>query len=347
MSIVAPGTDILITAAEDLLFRQMGAEPLKTALTNVNWLYRYHQPRLVGVAPSQPSALGRTAIVVVPIVPSADTGMRYDFRTTVITSVNCNVTVTVEYCTAYTGLPASGTPTAWTNIFTQVTAATGLAVTTQHKATQAIPATAIALRWSVSVDAGTFELHHLHAAPVPSTVASGVQASGFVAYDDGLFDGVTGAPVHTELLNRCKRSTLAIMRDRRVMVASVAADEVQANCRIVETDKTALAPFAVQRLVFPWQGDDIAVSVQCLATCSAGSGTGLIVVAQQPSDLVTDPQSVVLDASAAGAIDSGTLTLRLQGEGLYRWADVAVFLKTTSGNSTYLHSLVIIYRPGD
>lgn len=346
MAIVAPGTDLLITDAEDLIFRQMAAEPLKSALTNVNWLYLNHQPRLVGVAPSQPSAINRNAVVVVPIAPSAD-GLRYDFRTTAITSAATNLTVTVEYCTSYTGLPTSGTPTAWTNIFTQITATGALAVTTQHKTAQVIPATAVALRWTVSVAAGTFELHHLHTAPVPTAVASGVQASGFVAYDDGLFDGTATAPVHTELLNRCKRSTLAIMRDRRVMVASLAGDEAQANCRVAETDKTSLAPFAVQRLVFPWQGDEVAVSVRCLATCSAGSGTGLVVVAQQPSDAVTDPASVTLDASTTGAIDSDTLTLTLQGEGLYRWADVAVYMKTTSGNTTYLHSLVIIYRPGD
>lgn len=347
MAIVTPGASMVITPAEDLIFQQMEAEPLKTALTNVNWLYLNHQPRLVGVAPSQPSALARNAVVVAPITPSAEAGMRYDFRTTAITSANTNLTVTVEYCTAYTGLPTSGTPTAWTNIFTQVTATTAAAVTTQHKATQAIPSTAVALRWTVAAAAGTFELHHLHAAPVPSAVASGVQASGFAAYDDGLFDTVSGAPVHTELLNRCKRSTLAIMRDRRIMVASVAGDEAQANCRVSETDKTAFAAFATLRLVFPWQSDTVAVSVQCLATVSAGSGTGLVKVSQVASDGVADPAEVVLDASAAGAIDSDTLSLTLQGDGPYRWADVAISMKTTAGNTTYLHSLAMIYRPGD
>ncbi len=352
MAIVTPGTDLVITPAEDLIFQPVALSPLSVALTNANWLYLYHRPPLVSVAPQQPSAMTRTAIIVVPCIPSADSvaGTRYDFHTVVLTSNNANITVAVEYCTSYTGLPGSGAPTAWTNIFTQVTAATASVVLTQAKLSQAVPTTAVALRYSVSVSAGSFELHHMLAVPAPTTVPTGLQNSGFIGYDDGLFGTVTNAPVHAELLNRCRRSSIAVLRDRRQMVLSLCADEVQANCLITEDNKTSLAAFPSVVLWFPWQGEFLDVTVYALATVDAGTSMGLLTVSQVPAGDVQDVATVTLDASGtdgSGGIKSGTLRLRLSGEGLMRWARVAVSMKTTSANAIYLHSLVALWQPGD
>ena len=349
MAIPAIGADLVITPAEEFGLAAMALEPLQTALENVNWLYMYHRPQLVSVCPTEPAAMGRNAVVVVPIQPSAD-GLRYDFHTEVVGSNNTNVTVVVEYCTSYTGLPTSGSPTTWTNIFTQATGITAATRAAQLKTGQTVPATAVALRWTVSVAAGTFELHHLLAVPAPTSVANAIQASGFVPYDDGLLT-VADAPVHTEFLNRCALSTAAILRDRRHMALSLCQDEAQANVDTVVTGQTSYLTWPRVRAWFPAQsGPTVSLTVSALATMSAGSGSKLIRVAQVPDAqgaAIGPCKAVELDATSAGNIKTATLQLQLQGDGLMRYADLQVAIRTTVAHTTYLHSLVASWRPGD
>lgn len=349
MALVTPPTTLTITPAEDLIFRPMGESPLDAALTNVNWLWFYHRPPIADACPMLGSAIARTVRVVVPIIAADDAAdLRYDVRTVAITSGAANLTVTLQYCSTYTGNPASGTPTTWSNIFTQATATTAGAVTVQLKTGQSIPANAVALRWVVSVDVGNFELHHLHAVPSPTALPTGVRPSGFVPYDDGIFT-LTGGPVHTELLNRCRGSALAVLRDRRTPRLSFVADEVQAACSAVETDKTALAAWPQVTITLPFAGESVDLTVYALATVSAGSSTGLLEVRQvaEPGLSLTD--AVTLDASGtdgSGGIKTGTLTVRPVGQGLARKATLEVRSKTTAGNSLYIHAIVAIWRPG-
>jgi hypothetical protein len=151
------------------------------------------------------------------------------------------------------------------------------------------------------------------------------------------------------LLNRCRGSALAVLRDRRTPRLSFVADEVQAACAAVETDKTALAAWPQVTVTLPFAGESVDLTVYALATVSAGSSTGLLEVRQvaEPGLSLTD--AVTLDASGtggSGGIKTATLTVRPVGQGLARKATLEVRSKTTAGKSLYIHAIVAIWRPG-
>jgi hypothetical protein len=347
MGIPAVGADVIVTPQQGLILPAMSSEPLQTALLNTNWLYVYRWAPLVTVCPSEPTAMARTAVVVVPVRPSVD-GLRYDFHVEAVCSADTNLTVVVEETDNYTGLPTSGSPTAWTAIFTTVSAETAGARAAQITTGQTIAADTVALRFTVSVAAGTFELHHLLAFPHPATIAAGSAASGFVPYDDGILT-TAGGPVHTELLDRCAYSTAAILRDRWEMAASLCQDEAQANVDLVATNRTEWAVWPVQRVWLPGQSGPVKLRVRSLISISAGAGADLVRLAQVPDPAgvaIPPPQSVTLDGSTAGMVDTATLTVYPQGDGLLRYVDLQPAIRTTAANTTYLHALVAFFEPG-
>jgi hypothetical protein len=345
MAIPAPDTKIRVIASQGLIFPKMGLAPLEAALHNVNWLWLNHKPALVSLCPTEPSGMTRNVVIVVPIIPSAD-GIRYDFRTTVVTSGAATLTVVGDYCTAYTGLAASGTPTVWTNIFTQATAFVGAGRNTQDKTGQTIPATAIALRWTLSISAGTYETHHLLVTPGETAVGAGVKASGFVPWDSALFGTVAGAPVHTELLNRCRMSALSLMIDRKQAAFSFGQDEVQANTRISSQNKSTWQAFQPVRCYLPNQGKTATLRIRALISKSGATGSASVVrLSQLPGPGVTAPASLELVGSVAGAISTGDLTVTLCGNGLGRYVDLLLEHRTDGNFYTYLHSIVAIWSP--
>ena len=347
MAIPAVGADVIVTPAEDFPLASMDTEPLQTALLNVNWLYIYHRPPLVCVAPSEPTAMGRNAVIVVPVRPSLD-ALRYDFHVEAVCSANTNLTVVCEETNSYTGLPTSGTPTAWVNIYTTVSAETAGARAAQITTSKTIAADTVALRFTVSVAAGTFELHHLLAFPAPAALVAGTAASGFVPYDDALLT-TAGGPVHTEWLDRCVYSTAAILRDRYQMALSLCQDETAANVDYAPASVSSFAEWPVQRIWLPYQGGPVLLDVRSLLTVSGGSGANLVRVAQVKDPLggpVPPPNSVLMSGDATGYIDQQDLRVYPQGSGLMRYVDVQVAVKTDGANTLRLHSLVAFYRPG-
>ena len=348
MAIPAVGADVIVTPQEQFPLAPMAVAPLQTALLNANWLYIYDWAPLVDVCPWQPTAMGRNAVCVVPVQASVD-GIRYDFHVEAVCSAATNLTVVCEYTTAYTGLPTSGTPTAWNNIYTTVTAEGAGARAAQITTGQVIPATAVALRFTVSVAAGTFELHHLLAFPHPTALAAGTQPSGFAPYDDGLLTSAL-APVHTEFLDRCLRNVKSVLRDRYLQRFALVQDETAANVDWVLTNTTAWQQTVTVRLWFPYQGASVLLTLRSLITVSAGAGADLVMVIQIPDptgDAVSVANGATLDGSTAGAIDGTTLRLYLQGQGKMRYADIAVRVKTTAANTTRVHSLVGHWLRGD
>lgn len=336
-------TKLNITPQADLVLATQELLPLASALENVNWLWVNHKPPLVDVCPSTPSAMTRNTVIVVPIIPSAD-GIAYDFHTTISAGAALTLTVTVEYTASYTGLAASGTPTAWVNIFTQATAFGAGGRQVQVKLAQTVPTAAVALRWTLSVSASTYEAHHILALPGETTVATGLKTSGFLCYDTGLFGTVTGAPVHTELLNRCRRSATALLIDRKQMAFSFAQDEVQANYRVRSYNQSQYQNFQTVRVWFPNQGKTATLNMRALVSITGGAAA-TVKISQQGADGVTSPQSVTFTGTVAGAITTGDLLLTLQGTGLGRYADLILEWKTDGAFYTYLHSIVGIWKP--
>lgn len=346
---VTPPALLEITPSQDLVLPAMDEQPLRRALENVNHLWQYFRPPLVDVCPTVAPAVARTITIVVPIVPSAD-GLRYTFRTEVVCSAVSTLTVDVDYCTAWTGLAASASPTAWTGIFATTSATPAGTRHAQTDLSMVIPATAIALKFEVSVAAGTISLHHLLVLPgAAAPTASGVQLSGYACFDDGILVALAGAPIHTEFLNRCKRSSRALLRDRRQMCFSFGQDEAKANMRAVLTGDTSGVDLPPVRCYFPGQGKSIYVEFSALVSLSAGAGGALVDVAQIPSVPSPPyvPQAIQFAGSLAGTLTTTSMRLYLEGPPGERFADIHVRVRTTAANSTYLHALTALWRPGD
>ena len=85
----------------------MAAQPLKTALGNLNWLYVNHTPALLSVCPSQtPTTLAQHYDL--PIRPSAD-GLPYVVRLIFVPTETTTIDIDVETTAAYTKTGATWT----------------------------------------------------------------------------------------------------------------------------------------------------------------------------------------------------------------------------------------------
>lgn len=342
VAILTPST-LQVTSQAGLLVPAMAADPLRTALQNLNYLWRQYRPPLVDLCPNVAVTGGRAKLVY-PIWPSQD-GIKYNVEHRLMPSWTTTATITVDYCTSYTG----GTTT-WTNLATSSTATTANVLLTKLDNGLVIPANAVALRFDYQVALGTCAAEHVLVYPAADACTVGIKPSGFVPFDDGML-AVAGAPIHTELLNRCKRSTLAIVRDRRQQVLSFGQVETGTTWTVCPPDKAPIdAPASYEqfrdlpavRIWLPYQGPTVVVALRVLADVDAGATADLIRVRQLG---VQDAQSISF--SASGAIVSGTLRLNLQGQGLSRYADIAIAARRTTGNSTRLRAVSAYWTPGD
>lgn len=333
MAIVTP-TAVGIVPQWQMLLPQMVAQPLQTALRNLNYLHRFHRPALLSAVVNADPLLTRTAEYHVPVMPSAD-GLRYTFEARFICS-NATQTVNLswDYCTTY-----AGGATAWTNLAANnvVTGGAGT-LTTRTDADLTVPANAVALRCTLTAPgAGTRTDHHLLVYPTPSAATATAYASGFRPFDDGLFLSADGAPVHTEFLNRCKRSAAAIVQDRKQMAFSF-VQEFRTAPRLIRSSSVAEGPYPIGRAFFPNQKGTTTLDVRVIAGVSAGATAGLVSLAQVGLAKTA--------FAASGSIESGTLNVQIQGSGLLAYADLQFWLKYVAGNATRPWAIVAFYTPG-
>lgn len=339
MAITTPA-GIQISKDYQLLVPAMAKQPLQRALENLNYLWKFHRPALVDVCPNVDLARGGHTMVY-PIAPSAD-GLRYDFEHRIMPTANSNCAITVDYTTAYAG---GGTD--WVNIYAVNPATTANTLLTHNDASLVIPATAVALRVDYLVAAGNIAPQHILIHPAPSNAVAGIQASGFTPFDNGLLVGQTGAPVHTEYLNRCKISALSLLRDRRQQVLSFLQRDAGvpwSPCPPAApvVDYTQFQDLPAVRVFLPFQGPDATIAISALADVDAGGTANLISVRQ-----VGVPDANQATFAANGAINTANLVLHLQGQGLDRYADLAIGAKITASNNTYLRAVSAYWRPGD
>lgn len=333
MAIVTP-TDVGIVPQWQMLLPQMVAQPLQTALRNLNYLHRFHRPALVSAAVNADPLLTRASEYHVPVIPSAD-GIRYTFETRFLCSnATQTVNVSLDYCTTY-----AGGATVWTNLTANnvVTGGAGT-LTTRTDADLTVPATAVALRWTLTAPgAGTRTDHHLLCYPTPAAPTATAYASGFRCFDDGLYLAANDAPVHTEWLNRCKASAAAIVQDRKQMAFSF-VQEYRTAPRLTRNAGTLEGAFPIGRAFFPNQKGTTDLAVRVIAGVSAGATAGLISLAQ-----VGGAKTAL---AASGNIESGTLNVQINGNGLLSYADLQFWLKYTAGNTTRPWAIVAYYTPG-
>ena len=332
----APG-DLSIVKASQYLAPPADEQPLRTILKNANWLYAKYQPPLVNVVWTAITIADRATQFVVPIIPSAD-GLTYTFRHMVeahaFTPTNQPLSVTVEEWVGgawssleSTGYTVSATDSTW--------------ITYSHNDT--INAAATMLRVSYDrQNSSEYQPGSLLVYPNPGAVGAGRKASGFWPFDNGLLTAA-GAPLNVEHHNRASRNAAAVLADRAQMVASFAQESTPSHVRWT----SATTPIADGQWVkighavatFPGQRDP-QVQVRALGSVSAGATDDLIMLRQVGGD------AVVLDADAA--VDSGTLTLDLDNGGTDgARAELELYVRDTSGNTTYLHACCAFWVKGE
>ena len=336
MAITTP-TEIQITPGYALMLPSMGKQPLKRALENVNFLWKYHRPALVAVAPNADPAVTRASDYHIPILPSLD-ALRYTFHHRVLCSAATQaITVSVDETDAY-----AGGATVWTNIYSSNETSGGAgALNTWVHVDKTIPADAVALRVSYTGPAaGTRTDHHILAYPAPADAVAGVTASGFVPFDDGMLDHADLAAVHTELVNRCKESTAAILQDRRQWAFSF-VQEYRTAPRLTRLNLVEWWPAPVARVWLPHQGPTVDLAFRVIGEVSAGATANLLRVSQVGA---TVGKTVTFAADAA--IGSATLTCEVQGSGLMRYVDLVFALRSTAGNTTRPFGVMAFWTPG-
>jgi len=325
---------VQISKASALKLPEMAQEPLKTALENLNYLIRYHRPPLVDDCPMRSFGLTRGSTYVLPITPSAD-GLRYTFETRwiVLSAATQSVTVSVDSSDAY-----AGGATVWSNIFSQATTSAGAGtLTTQTKADQIIPADAEVLRYQISAPAsGARDDHHFLVYPTPAATAAGRMAgSGAIPFDDGGLGHADEWPIHTEFINRCKVTAVAVLIDRWQRALSMLDEELTAGYTGPASDGWNEMPPV--RCYLPFQGPEVNLEVFAIAQVTGGT-TAVLRVGQVGGDSI--------ELAATGQITGDTLTVKTKGTGAMTHADLRVQRYRTTGQTTYVNAISAYYIPG-
>jgi len=321
----------------ELYVPPMAAQPLKTALENLNYLWKWHRPPLVDLCPTRNVAADRGFVAHIPIRPSAD-GLSYTFETRILPFATSTCTVKIEYCTTY-----AGAGTTWTNLATTAGIATTAHTHLTHTdASLTIPAAAVALRLTVTAaGSGYLRVDHFLVYPTPVAPVAGIASgSGFVPFDDGLL-GAAGAPIHTELINRCKLSAVAVTRDRWQMAVSFVqqAESTVAYPCSGSTTWTALPPM---RVYLPGQTNGH-LYLHVLATVDAGATADLVRIRQ-----IGVAGGLAATFNADETLDANGFDVFVQRPGeLGAYVDLEIACRNTAGNTTSLRTVVGFWRPND
>ncbi len=337
MTITTPST-VQISTASQLWLPALAAQPLQRALQNVNYLMQYHRPALVDLCYTAEAQLTRSAVYIVPIIPSAD-GLRYTMvHRLVCSAASQSVTVTVDYSATY-----AGGSTTWTNIYSQGITSSGSAgaLTTHTKADQTIPAAATVLRVTYTAPAsGNRTDHHLLVYPSPGAPAAGITTAGAVPFDDGLISDADKAAIHTEWINRCKRTAVAVLTDRKQCALSFAQDE-SSQLHTWSTLGTGFYALPPGRVWLPHQSGPVTLAIRAIGKVSAGSTSDRIRVRQ-----IGYLGSVSATLDADETTQSATLAVQVQNPGPMGYADLEIAVSRVGANTSRLLACMAYYTPG-
>ena len=271
------------------------SDPMHTMLRRCNWLYATHAPPLLSTTFQSTAAASQQ--FVTSAVPSAD-GLTYDALLTLYASASSgNVTVDVEESSTSS---SAGWSTVTGSPFTHALGGAGDQVVSFSFP---IAAASRYFRLTVTAPSGTVQTQHWLVYPQKlSSLAHAVRSSGFIVYDDAYLDGVAGAAIHTEMLNRAWQNAYRVVADRRQRLFDCA--------ELLSSGKSRYPPLAnvAQRVAYfgapmlPEGQDEITVTVRVRAYDSGG--TGGLRVGQ------LDRTSVTLDADDTDQ----TATLTLYGD---------------------------------
>lgn len=334
MTVTTP-TTLEIVAQQTLASASLAKEPLHKILKRLNYLWRYHRPPLVAISPTVAS-MTRDTVVECGVEPSAD-GLSYEFTHRCrIGGANGTMAITVEQWDG----------SSWTTIAGPSSDATTANSWFAKTQTATIAANARRLRVTYAHGTDAYWVSDLHAIPAPTSTPATRQQSGWIGYDDGLL-AATGAPIHAELLNRCKTSAIAVLQDRRSMVLSWAQDRTTARHLGKVTSPwgsafTGSAAMLLGRgpLGLPGNGGKAVVSLHLHGKTTGGGATATCSVRQVGAS--HDGSTVAFD------LDDAWKTGDLVVVGERPEVEVVVVNPDTSGTgAAILDSLVGFWTPGE
>ena len=325
MAITVPGDWDHLTKGELVGHVPAAVEPVNTLAQRTHYVYRNHAPPIFTGIVWNAAATGHEAYF--PISPSAD-GLSY------IVDVFMSYTGADTYVLRVYSTPDSATASAtWTLLATDSDAITG-ASHHQYSATITIPAATKFLRIA-SASSTNHQLTGVTVYPALTNSPSATNPSGFLAFDDGFLG--TGAPVHTEYLNRTLNNAAAVYKDRKWGVFSF-LQTTALSVRLAPTDGIGTRALGKARISMP---DDLltrTATVKVRANDSAspdgfvevyqvnGNTTGSTLTADNTDRSTTITLKGSTPVIAARVVSSGTVdvyyvtveiapTLEMQGTG--------------------------------
>ena len=303
----------------------LAVEPLRTIMRNINAVWIFHQPPHIQAMPADEYHAGVTsAEYVIPISPSAD-GLPY-FAELALTPL---LTVTRNYYYSATGAIGGS----WTSIgsYTGSTGTTGIV----QDSLSAIPSGSRAIKVELSSASAFFPMA-IVVYPRPTSIPAGVQPSGFVAYDDGILEGAVGAPLHQEMLDRCRRSPLAVWHDRLQCGLSLVCEYNERANHAAQAFGTGIWRLGSARIRLPGYGGPTSFTVRAIAQHSSAAPVSDVITVRLSG---VDAASIQLDATAQ--TENGTLTVTPAGTGIEAYVDAEITITSGGIGTTYLHGLCI------
>lgn len=328
MTIPSPA-DVEILSPSAFVLPELLPEPLATALTNTNAVYKFHSPALVQCTPCEYGAAAGPFVYYIPIRPSADS-LDYIFAAALTPSI----TVTRSYSTtSNTDLTAA--------TFSAIGSATGSTGATGvvNDGPYTLDAADRILKVEISVAAGTVWPQSLCVYPDTQTPPTGASACGFRSYDDGILSQ-SDSPIHQEFLDRCRRSALAVYQDRRQNAASFVTEATARAFHLGHVSSSENRAWPRGRMRLPGYAAPVTLRIEALAEYGAGGA-----VTRAIAVTLTGHDTASIDFDADATVNSGTLTITPQADGLGAFVDVDLQLTGDGVGDVYLHSLMIWPEP--
>ena len=321
---------ITVSKPSEFILPPFAKDPIKTALTNVNAVYLYHAPAMIQGLPADDYSSGTAgATYLLPVMPSAD-GLPYTF------AFSCTASTTVTR-TYYTSPDAALSGATYTQIGT-ATGSTGSDGVVEDGG-YTIPAATRHVKIVVS-SASPIYPQALCIYPTPSATVPATTSAGFVAYDDGLLDAAAGAPIHSEFLDRCRKSSLAVFHDRKQcglsLFCNTDPDEDEDEEHAIAIDAGGDVSMPESRIRLPGCVQPIKLTIKAIGVSAGADVANGITVTVKGSSV----EKVQL--SITGEVETGSLTVTPTGDGLERFVDVSLYLSSGALDPAFeLHSLII------
>lgn len=325
MAITVPAGLQIVTSGSLVAPALMASTPLKTALEDLNFLWMYHQPPLVDLAPS---TMDRLSPVHHAIRPSAD-GLLYTLQLRILPSNNSTVDILIKTCDVY-----AGGATVWNHTIVNTTQATTAGTLLTYTTTATVSKDAVCMYVKLTPAAGSAVLEHILVYPSPATVPAGRKTgSGALPFEDGLLSGTAGAPVHAEFVNRCRTSSVAILADRWQQCLSFAAESPPDPSMLLTLSEDWVAAPKV-RAYFRGQ-TEVDIRLFVIASVSGGSTSDRV-------RIVTKPGAQLATFDADGTIQQVDVTALPDADGRVYFELQAC---AEAPNTTYIHDVSGYWRP--